>query len=351
MHFFTSIGPELADKITCSVHPISYVDTIVNSIVISYALYMDVKNTILSLKNSSPGYDEFPAFITKQYIDNYVVPLTYVINMSLMEGIFPSELKLANVVPIFKSAESDKAHNYRPILVLSFFSKICEKIMYNNVVNYMDKNDTFYKYQFGFRKSHSTHHAIITLVDKITSSLDSGDLIIGVFLDLKKAFDTVNHYILVKKLFCYGIRGCTLKWFESYLTDRLQFVTYDGIQSDINSVKCGVPQGSILGPLLFIIYMNDLFSISEFLVTRLYAYDTCVLMNGKHLEDLITRMQKELNLLYIWLQANKLSLNGQKTYYIIFHRARIKLTSHTSDLYMGGSIITATDKIKYLELL
>ena len=151
-----------------------------------------------SLKNSSPGDDELPAFIAKQCIDNYVVPLNYVINMSLMEGIFPSELKLANVVSIFKSGESDKVPNYRPISVLSFFSKIFEKIMYNNVVNFMDKNDTFYKYQFGFRKSHCTQHAIITLVDKITSSLDSGNLIIGVFLDLKKKIHTVNHHILLK---------------------------------------------------------------------------------------------------------------------------------------------------------
>ena len=141
------------------------------------------KNTILSLKNSSPGYDEFPAFIAKQCIDNYIVPLTYAINMSLMEDIFPSELKLAKVVPIYKLGESDKFLNYRPISVLSFFSKIFEKIMYNNVVNFIDKNYTFYKYQLGFRKSNSAHHAIITLVDIITSSLDSGDLIIGVFLD------------------------------------------------------------------------------------------------------------------------------------------------------------------------
>ena len=127
---------------------------------------MDAKNKIMSLKNSSPGYDEFPAFIAKQCFDNYVVPLTYVINMSLMEGIFPSELKLARVVPIFKSGESDKVHNYRAISVLSFFSKIFVKIMYNNVVNFRDKNDTFYKYKFGFRKSHSTHHAIIILWTK-----------------------------------------------------------------------------------------------------------------------------------------------------------------------------------------
>ena len=137
--------------------------------------------------------------------------------------------------------------------------------MYNYVVIFMDKHDTIYKYQFGFRKQHSTQHAIITLVDKITSSLDSGDIIIGVFLDLKKAFDTVNHHILFKKLFSYGIRGTILKWFESYLTDRLQFVTFDGTQSEVKSVKCGVPQGSILGPLLFIIYMNDLYNVSKFL--------------------------------------------------------------------------------------
>ena len=145
--FFTSIGPALADKITCSVDPIAYVDTIINIIVISYVSYMAVKHTILSLINSSPGYDEFPIFIAKQCIDNYVVPLTYVINMSLMEGIFPSELKLAKFVSIFKSGEYDKVPNYRTISVLSFFSKIFEKIMCNNVVNFMDKNDTFYKYQ------------------------------------------------------------------------------------------------------------------------------------------------------------------------------------------------------------
>ena len=119
-NFFTSIEPALADKITCSVDPISYVDTIIYSIVISHVSYMDVKNTILSFKNSSPGYDEFPAFIAKQSIDNYVVPLPYV--MSLMEGIIPSELKLAKVVLIVKSGESDKVPNYRPISVLSLFS-------------------------------------------------------------------------------------------------------------------------------------------------------------------------------------------------------------------------------------
>ena len=157
--------------------PNSHVDNIMNSIVISYVSCMDIKTTILSLKNSSPGYDKLPASIAKQCIYNYVVPLTYIVNMSLMEGVFPSELKLA------KAGESDKVTNYRPISVLSFFSqKYLKKTMYNYVVTFMDKHNTICKYQFGFRKQ----HGIKTLIDKIISSLDSGDIIMGVFLDLKK---------------------------------------------------------------------------------------------------------------------------------------------------------------------
>ena len=163
----------------------SYVDNIMNSIDISYVSYMDIKNTTLSLNNSSSGYDELPAYIAKQCIDKYVMSLTYIINMSLMEGIFPSEPKLAKVVPMVKSGKSDKVTNCSLISVLSFFSpKIFDKIMYNYVINLMDKNNTTYKYQFGFRKNHSSQHASISLVDKITSSLDSGDIIIGVFLDI-----------------------------------------------------------------------------------------------------------------------------------------------------------------------
>ena len=202
----------------------SYVDNIMNSIVISYVSCMDIKTTILSLKNSSPGYDKLPASIAKECVDNYVMPLTYIVNMSLMEGVFPSELKLAKVVPIFKAVESDKVTNYRPIFVLSsFFQKYLGKTMYNYVINFMDKHDTLYKYQFGFREQHSTQHTIITLVDKIKSSLDSGDIIIGVFLDLK-----MHLSLKTTTYFSYGIRGTILKWFESYLTDRLQFVTFDG---------------------------------------------------------------------------------------------------------------------------
>ena len=350
-NLFVSIGPTLASNITCSKDPLTYVNGIVNSIVVHNVTSMDIRTVISSLKNSSPGFDGIPSFVANQCIDYFIEPLTYIINMSFMEGVFPSELKLAKVIPIFKSGDSTKMINYRPISILSFFSKIFEKLMYNIVNNFLYKNEVIYKYQFGFRKIHSTQHAIITLVDRITSSLDSGDLVIGVFLDLKKAFDTVDHHILIKKLFSYGIRGNTLKWFQSYLTDRSQFVTYDGIESKVLPIKYGVPQGSILGPLLFIIYMNDLFNVSNFLFTILYADDTCVVLGGKSLETLITLMNQELHLLYIWLQSNKLTLNCQKIYYMIFHRARLKLQSTTIDLQMGDCNLNKANKLKYLGVI
>ena len=329
----------------------TYVNGIVNSIVVHNVTSMDIRTVISSLKNSSPGFDGIPSFVANQCIDYFIEPLTYIINMSFMEGVFPSELKLAKVIPIFKSGDSTKMSNYRPISILSFFSKIFEKLMYNILNNFLYKNDVIYKYQFGFRKKHSTQHAIITLVDRITSSLDSGDLAIGVFLDLKKAFDTVDHHILIKKLFSYGIRGNTLKWFQSYLTDRSQFVSYDGIESKVLPIQYGVPQGSILGPLLFIIYMNDLFNVSNFLFTILYADDTCVVLGEKSLETLITLMHQELHLLYIWLQSNKLTLNFQKTYYMIFHKARLKLQSSTINLQMGDCNLNKANNLKYLGVI
>ena len=185
----------------------------------------------------------------------------------------------------------------------------------------MVHNGILYGYQFGFRKGHSTQQAIITLVNKIISCLDNSDLVIGVFLDLKKTFDTVDHKILLKKLYAYGVRHVALKLLESYLSDtsdRYQYVEYDNQKSKTLSITCGVPQGSILGPLLFIIYMNDLCNVSKLFFTVLYADDTCVVLNGKSLNLIVETVNAELQLLSTWLKSNKLSLNATKTYYAVF---------------------------------
>ena len=279
---------------------------------------------INSLNNSSPGYDGIPSTLVKRTMHLYLKTLTLIINQAFYDGVFPRELKIAKVIPIYKSGSTMELNNYRPISVLNIFSKVFERLMYDRLTQFLDKYNILHHNQYGFRQYHSTHHALITLVDKITKSLDSGDIVIGVFLDLKKAFDTVDHTILFKKIHQYGIRGNLNKWFENYLANRSQYVSYNGKTSDIQNVSCGVPQGSILGPLLFILYINDFSNVSDILYYVLFADDTNVFLNGRDIHKLINTMQQELLKLHTWLLCNKLTLNISKTHYIIFHRAKHK---------------------------
>ena len=155
--------------------------------------------------------------------------------------------------------------------MLTFFAKVFEKVVYNKILDFISDHNVLYDHQYGFRKGRSTQHAIITLVDRITKSQDMGDIIIAILIDLKKAFDTVDHKILLQKLYAYGIRGNMLEWFVEW------YVVFDGEKSDTDSIKCGVPQGSILGPLLFILSVNDICNVSPLLFKILFADDTCVL--------------------------------------------------------------------------
>ena len=163
-------------------------------------------------------------------------PLVYICNMSLSEGVFPTQLKMANVVPLFKCDDPMMFDHYRPVSLLCTLS--FEKIRYNRLINFLDKFSILYEYQFGFRRKRSTHMALISLIDKLTQAIKNDEYVIGVFLDFSKAFDTVDHKILLDKLYHYGVRGCAHKWFSSYLTDRQQFVTYNGVKSRNQLIKC-----------------------------------------------------------------------------------------------------------------
>ena len=269
----------------------------------------EINNILVSLKDTACGWDSISAVVLRLSSQFIVQPLSYICNLSLTKGIFPDQLKLANVIPLYIADDPMLFNHYRPVSLLCVLSKIFEKVMYSRILDFLETFKIIYDNQFGFRKKCSTYMALMILMDKITKSLENGEFIIGVFLDFSKAFDTVNHDVLLQKLHHYGIRGSALKWFQSYLSDRQQYITYNGEESSKKAINCGVPQGSILGPLLLIIYINDLSNVCQHMMSLLFADDTNLFQSGKDVIQLQQEVEADLNRISEWLKINKLSLN------------------------------------------
>ena len=352
---FSSIGGRLAFEIPSSnVEPEFYLEP-TKSIFSLKAPTVDVVRKLLSKLNESKaaGLDNIPNKLLKMAGDIVAPSLTQIFTKSISTGVFPTEWKLARVSPIFKKGKRDDPNNYRPISIIPTVAKIFEKIVYDQLCEYLNDNNLLTHCQSGFRSLHSTLTALIEATNCWSVNIDNG-LVNGViFIDLKKAFDTIDHSVLIRKLHKYGVDRSSLKWFESYLCDRSQKCSINGHLSNIAPVSCGVPQGSNLGPLLFLVYINDLPNCLSLASPRMFADGTNTTFAASSMADLENVINSELRNLNCWLVTNKLSLNIAKTeFMVIGSNQRVHaLSNNQINIEIDGKSIKRVKEAKSLGLL
>ena len=299
----------------------------------------------------APGHDSIGTKIIQLCPEVFAENLSKIFNNAILRGAYPDALKIAKIIALFKSGTKANPNNYRPISLLSHFDKIFEKILCKRLVAFLEQKQILNCHQYGFRKLYSTAMALIEITDNIKRLLDEKNYVIGIFIDFKKAFDTVDHEILLRKLDCYGIRGHANMFFRSYLTNRRQFTTANGVQSDIDIVKCGVPQGSVLGPLFFLLYINDIYRALGCNAVRLFADDTSLLSSGRNLNDVIIQAKELFHKLYHWCVANKLSINSDKTNFVLFHMKNKPVPNDFDRIETNHMTIRRVKIVNYLGLV
>lgn len=319
----------------------------------------DIINIIGSLKNKkSSGYDEIPLDLIKKAKKQLVKPLTHVINASFVTGIFPSKLKIAKLKPFFKKGDKAKIENYRPVSLLPTISKIFERAMSDQLVDYLETNNLIHNCQHGFRKGKSVVTAATELIESVIDSLDTGKKIVGVFLDLSKAFDSISHPVLLDKLGKLGIEGKSFDWLKSYITNRKQFVELTHIdgknfvnhyKSSVLDIKHGVPQGSILGPILFVCYLNDFPKLCCSSKTCLYADDTSISINAPSWNEIEIKLNNNLINLSQYFNNNNLLLNFEKSNCLAFCTKNSKNKS-LQKFCTGEFEISQEEEINFLGL-
>lgn len=351
-NYYVGVGRNLAEKIIRPITPPPPRQSVPHSLFLHATNFLEVINLIKDLKpNKAPGIDMIKSETLKEISQEIATPLSYLINKILRTGICPAEFKKTVIKPIYKKGDKNIAENYRPISLITCLAKIFEKVIKIRLTNYIDKYKLLSPKQFGFRKGKSTQDAISCLTSEIYKAMDEGKPSLCVFLDLSKAFDTVSHRQLLEALEDIGIRGTTYNLMKSYLTQRKQCVKIKTETSDLKTIDFGVPQGTVLGPLLFTIYLNNLFMLHTSGTVISFADDTAIFYKDTSWENLKRKSEIDLCNIFNWFNHKILTINYEKTKFISFasYKNNLPLFETISIANDQNPIqIVSTDHIKYL---
>ena len=359
--FFCSVGEKLSDDIPQQPNPLLSNEYAVNEPSTQFRFEavspIGAERALKKMKISFGfGSDGIASHFLKIAFPVISSSLCRIYNLSIETGMFPDSWKEARVAPIFKSGKADDRSNYRLISVLPVVSRLFEKLIYDQLYKYLDSNKHLYSDQYGFRHLHSVVSCLLKCTNDWYFNIDRGKYTAMIFIDLKKAFDTVDHKILLDKMHHYGIDGLEHQWFSSYLHNRRQCCKVNGVTSDTAEINIGVPQGSCLGPLLFLLYINDLpFALRKAHAT-MYADDTAISYSSDKIEEIDAVVNAELACLEKWLQGNKLSLNIVKAQAVIIGSAqKLGLMNKTSEItpcfQVNGNDIELVHETKYLGVM
>lgn len=349
-NYFSDIGCVLSRNILKPQGTITMPPMNNNSIFLKPTDHIEIGNIIHKMKNKKGGIDNISTKVLKNISGHIAVALSHIFNLCIEFAVWPDSLKKAEIIPIYKNGSKSCESNYRPISLTSNIAKILEKIVHIRIFNFIKENRIISKWQFGFMKNIGTNDALQQITRIIYDNLDKGKPVIITFLDLAKAFDTVDHGILLKKLYCLGIRGKPLELLESYLSNRQQKVKIKDNYSEYRTIRVGVPQGTILGPLLFVLYVNDLLSRMPDETIMSYADDTAAISSANTWYEAQVKMNEMLSDIAQWLAFNKLSLNVNKTVFITFGCYSDSVPAQV-DISIMGDNIKRVEQTKYLGII